>query len=157
MRCPFCKKLGSFTVDSRRAKKGTAYRRRRECLKCGRRWTTYERVQVGAAKVQHRDGRVERFRERVLLSCLERHCAKLPVRSSYRIAAGAKLLEQLRTEGRLLPTETLAVWVTETLMELHPTAALRFALEWRRPQDMADVLEIVWQFVEKPGVFRKQG
>src|SRR5512141_689398 len=79
MRCPYCGHLEDRVVDSREAQEGQATRRRRECLGCGRRFTTYERVEEVLPQVAKKDGRREAFDRRKILEGLERACQKRPV------------------------------------------------------------------------------
>src|SRR2546422_8719675 len=79
MKCPFCNHLDDKVVDSRAAKIGDTIRRRRECLKCGRRFTTYERIDEIPYMVIKKDGRREKFERQKILRGLLRSCEKRPV------------------------------------------------------------------------------
>jgi transcriptional repressor NrdR len=79
MRCPYCAHLEDRVVDSREAQEGQATRRRRECLGCGRRFTTYERVEDVLPQVVKKDGRREPFDRRKIVQGLQRACEKRPV------------------------------------------------------------------------------
>src|SRR5262244_1785827 len=79
MKCPYCGYLEDKVVDSRESKEGEAIRRRRECLKCGRRFTTYERMDEIPYMVVKKDGRRERYDRQKLLQGLLKACEKRPV------------------------------------------------------------------------------
>src|SRR5882672_4878546 len=80
MKCPFCGHLGDKVVDSRESKEGEVIRRRRECLECGRRFTSYERIDEIPYMVVKKDGRRERFERQKLVAGLLKACEKRPVR-----------------------------------------------------------------------------
>src|SRR5436853_5768883 len=79
MKCPFCNHLHDKVVDSRESKEGDAIRRRRECLECNRRYTTYERIDEVPYMVVKKDGRREKFERQKVLNGLLRACEKRPV------------------------------------------------------------------------------
>src|SRR5436853_6948315 len=79
MKCPFCNHLHDKVVDSRESKEGDAIRRRRECLECNRRYTTYERIDEIPYMVVKKDGRREKFERQKVLNGLLRACEKRPV------------------------------------------------------------------------------
>src|SRR5688572_27924841 len=79
MRCPFCQATEDRVIDSRASREGRAVRRRRECLRCGRRFTTYEYVEERPLQVIKRDGSVEPYDRRKLLRSLRLPCAKRPI------------------------------------------------------------------------------
>ena len=80
MKCPYCGHLGDKVVDSREGKEGEVIRRRRECLECGRRFTSYERIDEIPYMVVKKDGRRERFERQKLVAGLLKACEKRPVR-----------------------------------------------------------------------------
>ena len=80
MKCPYCGHLGDKVVDSRESKEGEVIRRRRECLKCGKRFTSYERIDQIPHMVVKKDGRRERFDRQKLVAGLLKACEKRPVR-----------------------------------------------------------------------------
>ncbi len=155
MQCPFCHANDDGVKDGRSSEDGHAYRRRRECNKCGRRYTTYERANLGAPKVRHRNGSIELFKSEIIETRIQRHCAKLPVMSGDIEEAASELLCILSGEPELT-TAQIAIDVEMTLRSLHPVAALRFMLEWKNPEDAADMLEIIWAFADKAGIRIKQ-
>jgi len=80
VKCPYCGHLGDKVVDSRESKEGEVIRRRRECLECGRRFTSYERIDEIPYMVVKKDGRRERFERQKLVAGLLKACEKRPVR-----------------------------------------------------------------------------
>ena len=80
MKCPYCANLGDKVVDSRESREGEVIRRRRECLNCGRRFTSYERIDEIPYMVVKKDGRRERFDRQKLVNGLLKACEKRPVR-----------------------------------------------------------------------------
>src|ERR1041384_6739821 len=98
MKCPYCGHLGDKVVDSRESKEGEAIRRRRECLDCGRRFTSYERIDEIAYMVIKKDGTRKRFKRQKLIAGLLKACEKRPV-SIAAIEAVADKAEALLQEG----------------------------------------------------------
>lgn len=146
MRCPLCRdsENRSKVIDSREANGGLSIRRRRECLSCGRRYTTYERVEEVPLKVVKKDGRREPFEPGKILACLERSCEKLPIPSE-RIAALAESIEQEVREvhEREVPSKFLGELIMMRLRHLHKVAYVRYASiyrEFREPEDFLDEL-----------------
>jgi transcriptional repressor NrdR len=130
MRCPFCGHLDSKVTDSREAEDGI--RRRRECLDCGRRFTTYERVQVAPLMVVKKDGRREEFSREKVLSGIRRSCAKLPVSASDIAAIVDDIEATLHSEGLAeVSYYDIGDMVMERLRELSHIAYVRFASHYR--------------------------
>jgi transcriptional repressor NrdR len=136
MTCPFCGHLQDKVVDSRESKEGDAIRRRRECLSCGRRFTTYERIDEIPYMVVKKDGRREKFDRQKVLTGLLKACEKRPV------AMGrlAEIVDEV--EGRLiespereLSTTTIGELLMQRLRALDKIAYVRFASVYRDFQD----------------------
>src|SRR6187431_492941 len=104
MKCPYCGHLGDKVVDSRESKEGEVIRRRRECLECGRRFTSYERIDEIPYMVVKKDGRRERFERQKLVNGLLKACEKRPVRitSLEAIADKIEALLQEKPEREIL-------------------------------------------------------
>ena len=139
MRCPFCSDAANRVIDSRLGRDGSEIRRRRECLECGRRFTTRERVDEVLPKVVKRDGRREEFRREKLVAALQKACGKRPV--------GADDLERLldRVErhvqelgDRELTSSSVGERMMDELVNLDPVAAVRFASVFRDFQGEQD-------------------
>src|SRR4029078_1298616 len=114
MRCPFCESVEDKVVDSRESKEGDAIRRRRECLKCGKRFTSYERIDQVPHLVVKKDGRRERFDRNKVIGGLMRACEKRSV-SINAIEEMAAKVEQMVQESpdREAPTERIRGYTIE--------------------------------------------
>jgi transcriptional repressor NrdR len=139
MRCPSCGHLEDRVVDSREAQDGQATRRRRECLGCGRRFTTYERVEESLPAVVKKDGRREAFDRRKIVEGLRRACQKRPV-SEERIEALASEVERRAQEAgeREIRAAAVGELVMERLKALDPVAYVRFASVYRAFRDVGE-------------------
>ncbi len=142
MRCPFCKHEESRVLDSRSLDTGFTIRRRRECASCGRRFTTYERVESAPLWVQKKDGRRELFSREKLLGGMTKACEKRPIK----IAALAAIVEQIektlrdRPESEV-PSGIIGQMVMERLLELDKVAYIRFASVYREFKDAGEILD----------------
>lgn len=142
MRCPFCGEPDSKVLDSRPAEGGSAIRRRRECGRCGRRFTTYERVEEQPLFVVKRDGRRERFDRQKILSGLVKACEKRPIS----LATLENLAEEVEREIRNtlleeVPSTKIGDLVIEKLRALDEVAYVRFASVYRRFRDLGSFRE----------------
>ena len=133
MKCPFCAHLQDKVVDSREGKDGLAIRRRRQCLKCNRRFTSYERIDAIPFMVVKKDGRREPFDRNKVLAGLRRACEKRPV-SPVALEALADEVEQQLQDApeREMPTDAIGGKVIERLRELDKVAYVRFASVYRQ-------------------------
>ena len=135
MRCQFCGHPDSKVTDSREADTGT--RRRRECLQCGRRFTTYERVQSTALMVAKRDSRREEFDREKLINGIRKACTKRPIASR----TIEKTVEDIETALRNLgqgevPAKRIGEMVMDRLRGLDRVAYIRYASVYRDFQDI---------------------
>ena len=137
MKCPFCAHLEDKVVDSREGKDGRVIRRRRECLKCERRFTSYERIDEIAFMVVKKDERREPYDRNKLLAGLRRASEKRPV-SPAALEAIADRVEQILQESaeREIPTRIIGETVMEALRDLDTVAYVRFASVYRQFQDV---------------------
>jgi transcriptional repressor NrdR len=130
MRCPFCAKDDSKVIDSREADDGI--RRRRECLSCGRRFTTYERVQTAYLMVVKKDGRREEFSREKLRNGIRRSCAKLPVPETEVERIVEEVEATLLARGVAeVPYTEVGDLVMDSLRELNYAAYVRFASHYK--------------------------
>lgn len=138
MRCPSCAGIDDKVVDSRTADDGAAIRRRRECLVCGRRFTTFERLEESPLVVVKRSGlRVPFDRARIVAGV--RSAAKnRPVTQDQMEALGAEVEEVLRLEGPELASEQIGRAVLDRLRELDEVAYLRFVSVYKGFEDLTD-------------------
>jgi transcriptional repressor NrdR len=141
MKCPFCGHLGDKVVDSRESKEGEAIRRRRECLECGRRFTSYERIDEIAYMVIKKDGTRERFERQKLIAGLLKACEKRPV-SIAAIEAVADKAEALLQErpDKEMGTEEVGALVMDELKRLDKVAYVRFASVYRHFRDIGEFM-----------------
>jgi transcriptional repressor NrdR len=141
MKCPYCSHLGDKVVDSRESKEGEAIRRRRECLECGKRFTSYERIDEIPYMVVKKDGSRERFERKKLVSGLLKACEKRPV-SIAALEAVADRVEgslQERPE-REIATAEIGGFVMEELKKLDKVAYVRFASVYRQFRDVGEFM-----------------
>jgi transcriptional repressor NrdR len=130
MRCPFCQHDDTKVTDSRESDDGI--RRRRECLGCSRRFTTYERVQIAPVMVVKKDGRREEFSREKVLSGIRRSVAKLPISSDEIESIVDDIESYLHAEGVVeVPYSEVGDMVMERLRELNHVAYVRFASHYR--------------------------
>jgi transcriptional repressor NrdR len=136
MKCPFCNYLEDKVVDSRESKEGDAVRRRRECLKCERRFTTYERIDEVPYMVIKKDGRREKFDRQKVLSGLLKACEKRPV-STPKLSDLVNHVEQKVSDSpdREISTTEIGEFLVERLRELDKIAYVRFSSVYRDFQD----------------------
>jgi len=137
VRCPFCRENDDKVVDSRVGEDGAAIRRRRECLACGRRFTTYERVDEHGLVVVKRDGTREPFDREKLRDGLER-AASGRLDEHALDALATEIEEQLRAAGGEVGSDRIGVTVLEHLRGLDHVAYLRFASVYKGFEDLAD-------------------
>jgi transcriptional repressor NrdR len=137
VRCPFCRANDDKVVDSRLADEGAAIRRRRECLSCGRRYTTYERVEEVPLVVRKRSGEVEPFDRAKLRSGIER-AASGRLDDATIDAVVVDVEEALRADGGEVGSDQVGVAVLERLRGLDAVAYLRFASVYKGFEDLAD-------------------
>jgi transcriptional repressor NrdR len=141
MRCPFCRDLENRVVDSRLGKDGDAIRRRRHCEHCGRRFTTYERVEEALPMVVKKDGRREPFERAKIVNGLKRACEKRPVSVDTIEALTDKLERQLQESGeKEITSRALGEAVMRELHELDGVAYVRFASVYRSFRDVREFM-----------------
>jgi transcriptional repressor NrdR len=141
MKCPFCGHTKDKVVDSRETGAGDAIRRRRECLECGRRFTSYERVEEVPYLVVKKDGRREPFDRQKLVAGLDRACVKRPV-PARALTAIADEIEQMVQDGadREIEARAIGEKVMERLRELDKVAYVRFASVYRQFEDVEEFM-----------------
>ena len=137
MKCPFCSHLEDKVVDSRESKEGEVIRRRRECLKCGKRFTSYERIDQIPHLVVKKDGRRERFDREKVLAGLIKACEKRPV-STKALEAVTDRIEAMVQESpeREMPTQQVGEFLMQSLRDLDKVAFVRFASVYRDFKDV---------------------
>ena len=141
MKCPFCGHLGDKVVDSRESKEGEVIRRRRKCLDCGRRFTSYERIDEIPYMVIKKDGTRERFERQKLVSGLLKACEKRPVSTAAieRVADKVESALQERPEKEM-STDEVGRIVMDELKRLDKVAYVRFASVYRQFRDIGEFM-----------------
>ena len=143
MRCPFCKdEKGSKVLDSREASQGFVIRRRRECLACERRFTTYERMEEQALRVVKADERREPFDRQKVIASLKLACAKLPV-ATERLEETAEAIEREIREvhDREVPSKFVSELIMRELRKIDQVAYVRYASFYRNFHDITELLD----------------
>ena len=137
MKCPYCANLGDKVVDSRESREGEVIRRRRECLNCGRRFTSYERIDEIPYMVVKKDGRRERFDRQKLVNGLLKACEKRPVRVPALEAIADRVEASLQDKPeREITAEEIGAYVMKELRHLDQVAFVRFASVYRNFRDL---------------------
>ncbi|MBU1086448.1 MAG: transcriptional regulator NrdR [Candidatus Omnitrophica bacterium] len=141
MKCPFCGNIEDKVVDSRIASEGDSIRRRRECLKCQRRFTTYEYIEKSTLMIIKKDGRREPFDRNKILSGLLRACEKRPV-SMEKIEEVVDSIERAlqRTYDKEVISSDIGEFVMKHLHEMDEVAYVRFASVYRQFKDINQFL-----------------
>ena len=141
MRCPKCGNLEDKVIDSRSAKTGAAIRRRRECLACQNRFTTYEEIERRDLRVSKRDGRHEPFDRQKLLGGMVKACEKRPVSYDALERSVEEIIQELEhTYDHEVPTHAIGIRVMERLHALDEVAYIRYASVYRQFQDIGEFI-----------------
>ncbi|MDH3734085.1 MAG: transcriptional regulator NrdR [Gemmatimonadota bacterium] len=152
MRCPSCEHEEDRVVDSRSSRGGRATRRRRECLACGHRYTTYERIEEEPLLVQKRPGGTETYDRGKLIASIRVACAKRPVSNAQIEALVNGVEEELEAEDtREIESVHLGEMVMRRLRSLDQVAYVRFASVYRNFQDTTEFMEEVRELVRRAG------
>lgn len=150
MMCPFCGHNGDKVIDSRESKEGNVTRRRRECLACGRRFTTYERIDEIPFMVVKKDGRREPFDRQKVLGGLLKASEKRPVSmSSMAEAVDAVEAALVANPDREITTAQVGEILMERLKSIDKIAYVRFASVYRNFQDEDDFLTEISRLLKK--------
>ena len=151
MHCPFCNHEDTKVIDSRLAGEGRQVRRRRECRRCGERYTTYETAELVMPRVVKRDGRREPFDEAKLRNGIAKALEKRPIKSEVVEESIERLLHRLQTMGeREVNGRFIGDMVMEELRGLDEVAYVRYASVYRSFQDIADFREEVERLQSLP-------
>ena len=149
MRCLFCGHLESKVIDSRSTEEGTTIRRRRECLECGKRFTTYEKIETIPMIVIKKDGIRETFDREKVLNGILRACEKRPVT----LADIEKLIDDIESKlynmlEREVTSEKIGEMVMERLKALDDIAYVRFASVYRQFKDVNSFMDELAQIIK---------
>ena len=141
MRCPYCSSIDNKVVDSRMGKEGESIRRRRECLKCEGRFTTYERVEEVLPSVIKKDGRREPFDRLKILNGLKKACEKRPISMEMLERTVEEIEKVLQEKGlKEIPSTMVGEEVMERLHKLDEVAYVRFASVYRSFRDINEFM-----------------
>ena len=137
MRCPFCHDLESKVIDSRSSEEGVAIRRRRECLACERRFTTYERIEEEPLFIIKKDGRREPFKREKIIAGLRKACEKRP----FSFETIENITDEVEREIRKrneneIPSALIGELIMERLKNIDQVAYVRFASVYREFKDL---------------------
>ncbi|MBH0177000.1 MAG: transcriptional repressor NrdR [Nitrospira sp.] len=142
MKCPFCDELEDKVVDSRMAKEGEVIRRRRECIGCRRRYTTYERVEEILPVVVKKDGRRESFDRAKILSGIKKACEKRPVSTATIEDAADRIEKRIQEMGESeVKSRVVGEEVMKELHQLDQVAYVRFASVYREFKDIDQFMD----------------
>ena len=151
MLCPFCNAADTRVIDSRLAAEGDQVRRRRECIKCNERFTTFETPEIALPRIIKRDGRRSPFDEEKLRSGLMKALEKRPISTEQIEGAIARLVHKLRASGeREISSQLLGEWVMDELHALDEVAYVRFASVYRSFQDVQAFHQEIQRLQKKP-------
>ena len=150
MRCPKCGNQDDKVIDSRASKEGSTIRRRRECLKCNHRFTTYEEIEHEGLVIVKRDGRREPFSKEKLLSGVRKACQKRPISPKAIEDLVEKIVDEItdKYDGEV-PGMAIGERVMEGLRELDEVAYVRFASVYRRFQEATEFVQAVKKLEEE--------
>lgn len=139
MKCPFCGELDNKVIDSRLSKDGNVIRRRRECLACSRRFTTYEHIEEIPIMIVKKDGRREVFSREKVRAGMQRACEKRNISMDVIEESIDDLERDLREIGKKeIPSTKIGEWVMDSLHRLDDVAYVRFASVYREFKDVND-------------------
>ena len=149
MKCPFCGYAESKVIDSRPAEEGTSIRRRRECLACQRRFTTYETIERLPLVVVKRDGSRQTFDKNKLIGSMLKACEKRSVALGDLEKIAAEIEQELQNElEREIPTSEIGEMVMKRLKDLDEVAYVRFASVYRQFRDINTFMEELSRLLE---------
>jgi len=150
MRCPKCGYLEDKVIDSRAAGNGSVIRRRRMCLKCSYRFTTYEEVVKTKLRVIKSDGRIEDLNRKKLINGIERACEKRPISTETIETLVDSIIEEIESEyEREVPSHAVGQKVMEKLEKLDEVAFVRFASVYRQFKDVNQFLSAIKGIISK--------
>jgi transcriptional repressor NrdR len=156
MRCPFCQHPDDKVVDSREGREGDAIRRRRECLACGRRFTTYERVDAVMPLIVKKDGRREPYDRGKVLAGLHKACEKRPISADTIEEVATEVERRVQESGaREVPSSVVGEAIMSSLKELDDVAYVRFASVYRSFRDIDEFMSALESIVKERGGGRR--
>ncbi len=157
MRCPWCGHTEDKVVDSRPAERDEAIRRRRECLSCGRRFSTYERIEQLGLMVVKRDGTREPWSRGKVLAGIRKALANRPVSADQVEALAARIEARLRRKGPEITSQQVGLEVLQGLQKLDQIGYLRFASVYKDFQEVGDFEREVGLLLQKKEPAKHRG
>jgi transcriptional repressor NrdR len=152
MRCPFCQNSENKVIDSRESHEGAVIRRRRECLDCRRRFTTYERVEELSPLIVKKDGRREAFDREKVLAGLKKACEKRPVSTDELEGVVSEIERKLQGMGeKEVPSSFIGEEVMGRLQKLDEVAYVRFASVYRSFRDISEFMHELKELIDGQG------
>lgn len=152
MRCPFCQEPENKVIDSRESHEGSVIRRRRECLQCKRRFTTYERVEELTPFIVKKDGRREAFDREKILAGLKKACEKRPVSVDQLEGVITEIEQRLQESGeKEVHSSSVGEEVMRRLQGLDEVAYVRFASVYRSFRDIAEFMSELKELINEQG------
>jgi transcriptional repressor NrdR len=142
MLCPYCGFDESNVLESRDALEGKATRRRRECVKCQKRFTTYEKIENIELKVVKKDGRIEDYNREKLEKCFEKACWKLGAEQRSKLIDEVEM-KLLNWDSVEIPSKEIGKMVMEKLKNIDPVAYIRFATVYMDIKDIGDFEKLI--------------
>jgi transcriptional repressor NrdR len=156
MRCPYCSHGEDKVVDSRSSKEGRAVRRRRECLRCGQRFTTYEYIENVSLTIIKNDQRREPYDRQKLMHGIVAACKKRPVSLKKIESIVDRIENQIEKSGKMeIPSSEIGKLVMMELYELDEVAYVRFASVYRKFKDISEFISEVKEMESKSDEVRK--
>ena len=152
MKCQYCSCIDSKVIDSRPTEEGSSIRRRRECIACGRRFTTYEKIEMLPLMVVKRDGRREAFDVQKIKAGIIRACEKLPI-SMQQVESMTARIEQAAyatMDGEVL-SQRIGDMVMHELKAVNDVAYVRFAAVYRLFTDIGDFMQELQRLLDENG------
>ena len=144
MRCPFCNAEDTSVINSRVSEEGDRVRRRRHCAACGKRFTTYETVELRLPRVIKQNGNRAEFSRNKLMTGFLRALHKRPVPTEYVDAAIDRIVQKLLSLGvREIPSRSIGELVMQELYKLDKVAYIRFASVYKSFQDVGDFQDVI--------------
>ena len=151
MKCPYCRELENKVIDSRMTKEGNAVRRRRECIDCNHRFTTYERVEEVPLVLIKKDGRRETFDRNKVLAGMQRACEKRDISMNTLEESVDELERELQEMGeKEIPSSVVGSRIMTILHELDDVAYVRFASVYREFKDINDFMSELKDLLAAP-------
>jgi transcriptional repressor NrdR len=151
MKCPYCRELENKVIDSRMTKEGNSVRRRRECLGCNHRFTTYERVEEVPLVLIKKDGRREAFDRTKVLAGMQRACEKRNISINTLEEFVDELSRELQEIGeKEIPSSVVGSRIMTKLHELDDVAYVRFASVYREFKDINDFMSELKDLLAAP-------